>query len=176
MASARPRFDPTNGVFSYPIIRSYEPLKALIRPNGINLFLSKFGAGMSFAKLRRPVPLFISDICKVGIPAKIAEAAVSAVSIVMAPFHTLWFLTYKSSQNQSVNPKHLWLVIAPKQQERPGVFFCAAPQFHFAGCYGFNAAQVRDFIKPLKADNWEPLFHNSNIRLWDVPLSNMAVL
>lgn len=145
------------------VLRGYNFLRAFIVVNGFYLLGCKFGGRALLTAIRSGVFHPVSLIGARRVPAKIGEAIVRQVAIVVATLKSWWWRSTKSHQNQSANATHLVDAVFPEKQEMATVLLVNGQFFDVSGFRGPNTTSIRDFIDTFKSDNVFPLFHKFSV-------------
>lgn len=159
MSPSFARFNATNGVLKNAIFSGNNPLKSRVCKDGADLRLGQFGRSASFASVRRSMFGAIQLVIARCIPAQIAQMVVPRVSIIVAPFHSLWPQSNKSLKNRFVRVNSANLVIFPKPHKWAAFLFVMRKFFQFACLCGAYLPMIRNLVKAFITNDTFPNFH-----------------
>ncbi len=123
------------------------------------LLFSKNGSIAFFTMTLPTVRDRIGIIILACAPAKIFDAIIPRIAIAMQTHFSIFWRTYKGTQNELVGGKHLALTTLPKLQKGAASFgtFCLHKQ-----PYSPYPSKIRNLVKTFISGDWLPYFHGRN--------------
>lgn len=152
--------NPADSVLQNTVFLGYFSLKANVYADRLNLFLSKLCGSASLATISSSMANLVRMIILAGIPPKITKVVVLWVTVIVTAFHFTRSLSNESLHHKRVRLPILWFVVFPEKHKKATVLLIERLGFYFSGQFRANAALVRNLVKPFKAGNIAPYFHN----------------
>lgn len=138
-------------------------LRPIVVKDSHSLLGCKFGVRALLSAIGSAVLYAVSLVGAWRVPAKVREAIVRQVSIVVATLKSWRGRPAKGQQDEPANAAHFVDTVFPKKKEMTSVLLVYG-KFFDASCFGGSyTTSIRYFIDALKPYNVFPLFHTSPI-------------
>jgi len=154
------RFNAANGVLKNAVVNRYFALQSVVFAYFFDLLQSKFRSAATFTSVCRAVAYSVSLVVFWCVPAKIFEAVILRISVVMAAFFPSWPLADKRFQDQRVRFSVFGLVVSPKKQKNTPVLFVKREFLELSAKFRPDVPTVRNLINTFKTHYVAPFFHS----------------
>ncbi len=162
MRPASARLYPAYGALSDAIVFRDYSLETPVFADFIHLLKCQLGCSTTLTTISRAVAHLVGVVARRGIPAKVGQAIVLAIAVVMAAFHFVWPRAHKGRQNQGVNPKHFGLIPLPQKNEGARVCLEDSWLLISMGFYVPYPAKVGNLVYSLVFVHRLPVFHTQH--------------
>lgn len=153
------RLNAANGVFANAIIGCNFSLKSGVGANCNDLRFRQFCRSATFSSIRRAMFSAILLVALGRVPSQIFKAIIPRVPIIVATLQPIWPRTNKSSHHQRMRLKDFLFAVFVQIYKWTIHLFVARIRFQFSRFDGPYISAIRNFIKALKTNYRQPIFH-----------------